>query len=927
MQKFKKYLAELLSCAMIFGTLTVPTAAAEYEAPIEEEVVFEEAVASETPVEAETADEAIDSVGEEEADGEAVAIWNDVSDGISSYKTIPNLVFKTASKFSSLYVNGTEYNAMTSGTNGVFDSTSKKLTSGAYVEYTATKNGELDLAVKFTDRAFYVLDVTGETGEELLGTDSGKKLSGGIFTATDQVTGNTKNYDKCSLTFFAKDETTATKTDANVSATIKTEAGHKYQVGMTGSKIVVGPCEFTKKSIVVNNSVSHDVIFMQDTTVLATKKVVSGNDIDTVTKGGISASDIEALPIIETGKIFRGWTLSDNNAIYSSDEVADMVVNAPMTFTASFSLAKTYALEFYNAAGSIIKTVNVVENLKPALSDLPTAPEKSGYQFLGWQGEALPNGIATKSVHTDTKNNSSNEKIANNAVTESKKYYAVYAKTTVLDATVKPVTIKDGEVAVFNATKDYPQFPADKYSEYDGTLLEEAPTSYADGRILFVPSLTSTGVVRSKINIHSDANAKLADGTKPGLTHYLSAQSTIEDGTNGTAAYFRFAIEKAGKAVVYWKGGGSGNRGIVVRDSKGDKVFEKVWDASNAAINVSEIDLDDPGEYFLGMAAYVDDNTRSQTTAGGGNFYIVQVTSGEPVITPPEEGGDSLSENGISEEAAAVETEKAIAALNLGKRDAKYKTEQNVNVYGAKGDTVSACLTIKKNKVKAISINYNKGVSDNFVTLNAKTKLTGFKGYSVAIVSANEVAGISVKASTKVEKAIAKAEKKANKTLNRKNVLAIPYLKNVESYNLVFTDTASKTKVTVKVVNVRFDKKELKKVKLSKDAGVSANQVSENALPASVTACATEKGNIITLGTIPGKDRFVGGYWIVGKTVMDKIGVTTPVKSGKVELNAVVNKDGTITFALAKSNVKKGSIKLTYCLNGKKYKATIKVTK
>jgi hypothetical protein len=293
----------------------------------------------------------------------------------------------------------------------------------------------------------------------------------------------------------------------------------------------------------------------------------------------------------------------------------------------------------------------------------------------------------------------------------------------------------------------------------------------------------------------------------------------------------------------------------------------------------------------------------------------------------PTPGEGEVSENGISEEAAAVETEKAIAALNLGKRDAKYKEEQKVNVYGAKGDTVSACLTIKKNKVKAISINYNKGVSDNFVTLNAKTKLTGFKGYSVAIVSANEVAGISAKASTKVEKAIAKAEKKANKTLIKKNVLAIPYLKNVESYNLVFTDTASKTKVTVKVVNVRFDKKELKQVKLSKDAGVSANQVSENALPASVTACATEKGNIITLGTIPGKDRFVGGYWIVGKTVMDKIGVTTPEKSGKVELNAVVNKNGTITFALAKSNVKKGSIKLTYCLNGKKYKATIKVTK
>ena len=286
-------------------------------------------------------------------------------------------------------------------------------------------------------------------------------------------------------------------------------------------------------------------------------------------------------------------------------------------------------------------------------------------------------------------------------------------------------------------------------------------------------------------------------------------------------------------------------------------------------------------------------------------------------------------EGGATEEKAAAATEKLIASMTLDKKDPNYKTEQKVNVWGAVGDTVSTCVAIKKNKVKSITLDYdkNKGVSENKATLNAKTKLTGFKGYTVAISDVVTVANISEKASKKVDKAVDKAQKKANKTLKKKNVLAIPTIKNVDSYKLVFTEAEGKSGVTVTVVNVRFDKKELKGTKISKEAVVSANNVSENAVPASETACVAVKDNIITLGTMPYKNRFVGGYWMVGKTPITKIGVTTAVKSGKVQLNAVVNKNGTITFALAPENVKKGSVKLTYCLNGKKYKASIKVTK
>ncbi|MBR6328738.1 MAG: hypothetical protein IKR68_03730 [Lachnospiraceae bacterium] len=286
-------------------------------------------------------------------------------------------------------------------------------------------------------------------------------------------------------------------------------------------------------------------------------------------------------------------------------------------------------------------------------------------------------------------------------------------------------------------------------------------------------------------------------------------------------------------------------------------------------------------------------------------------------------------EGGATEEKAAAATEKLIASMTLDKKDPNYKTEQKVNVWGAVGDTVSTCVAIKKNKVKSITLDYdkNKGVSENKATLNAKTKLTGFKGYTVAISDVVPVANISEKASKKVDKAVDKAQKKANKTLKRKNVLTIPTIKNVDSYKLVFTEAEGKSGVTVTVVNVRFDKKELKGTKISKEAVVSANNVSENAVPASETACVAVKDNIITLGTMPYKNRFVGGYWMVGKTPITKIGVTTAAKSGKVQLNAVVNKNGTITFALAPENVKKGSVKLTYCLNGKKYKASIKVTK
>ena len=282
---------------------------------------------------------------------------------------------------------------------------------------------------------------------------------------------------------------------------------------------------------------------------------------------------------------------------------------------------------------------------------------------------------------------------------------------------------------------------------------------------------------------------------------------------------------------------------------------------------------------------------------------------------------------GVSEAVAAKATEALIAQMNLDKTNPEYKAGKYVNVWGAKGDTISASLFIQKNKVKSVSLNYikGKGVEDNYATMNAKVKLTGFNGFTVSIDKVKTTAGATDKVVAKVARNVAKANAKINKTLVRKNVFALPLIKGVDSYELKLEKADEKTAVLVKVVNTSFDKKELKNVIIPVTA-VSGNKVSANSVPASTTGCAnSNKNGVVTVGTLPADSRFLGGYWIVGKDVMDKFGVTKSVKSGSVMANAVVNSDGTITFALDSANVKKGSIKLTYVLNGIKYKAVVKV--
>ncbi len=311
-------------------------------------------------------------------------------------------------------------------------------------------------------------------------------------------------------------------------------------------------------------------------------------------------------------------------------------------------------------------------------------------------------------------------------------------------------------------------------------------------------------------------------------------------------------------------------------------------------------------------------------------FIVIGYKAGEPVSQSEPIELKWMDPSMVMDERDCKINETAFGILNLGKKDQGYSTEQEFELWVGRRDTVSEKLTKKKNKVSAISLNIKQGVSDNMVTVNAGAKLNiaNLKGYTFEKIDTKMSAGASEKVSKKVGKT---AEKLSTKTipnaLKKGKNLTLPTIKGVDYYTIAIADQTIGTKVTIKVVSMGFDKKELKGVTLKKDAGVSANQVSANSLPAAEGKCANVKDNIITLATLPGDGRTIGGFWTIGKTPLTKVGVTTAVKSGKVMVNAVVNSDGTLTFALDPQNKAKGSVKITYTLNRKKYKAAVKVTK
>jgi len=353
---------------------------------------------------------------------------------------------------------------------------------------------------------------------------------------------------------------------------------------------------------------------------------------------------------------------------------------------------------------------------------------------------------------------------------------------------------------------------------------------------------------------------------------------------------------------------------------------------------------DDGDVYFIEDGDYENDFGAAQAGAASFSFnpseYTDNITDKAYVWIKVSDGVNGLDlytdeftpssddqKEGVSAAEAAKATEALIAAVTADKKSNEFKEGKEVNIWGATGDTVSQKVLVKKGKVKSVALNYNKGKADNYATVNAKVKLTGLKGFSASINKVKVSAGASEKVTSKMAATTGKAAAKISKSLSKKDVFQLPLIKGVDSYELLLENKEEKTAVTVKVVNVSFDKKELKDVSIPVGTSVSIDKVSANTIPASAKSCANVKNGFVTVGTLPADSRFMGGYWMVGKDVITKYGTVQKVKSGSAIVDAVVNSDGTITVALDSTNEKTGSIKLTYMLNGMKYKAAIKIAK
>jgi len=128
-------------------------------------------------------------------------------------------------------------------------------------------------------------------------------------------------------------------------------------------------------------------------------------------------------------------------------------------------------------------------------------------------------------------------------------------------------------------------------------------------------------------------------------------------------------------------------------------------------------------------------------------------------------------------------------------------------------------------------------------------------------------------------------------------------------------------------VNVCLDKRIKKRIELTEGA-VTPEQMKSFKQDISATYGAVS-GNCATLGTtmVSGgrqinNKRFCGGLWTVGKRLVTKVDDPVQISTGKLSVYAMANQDGTITLAPASG---KGTIKLTYTLNGKKYTTAVKV--
>lgn len=204
--------------------------------------------------------------------------------------------------------------------------------------------------------------------------------------------------------------------------------------------------------------VMYDVTFMNDDAWLNAISVENGKKLD--------ASNLPAPT--KDGYNFVGWSTNKNAS--AADFSTDSEITEDKIVYAVFE-AKPYKLSHsvtFKNDGSWIKTVTVDDGETVTEANMPSAPTKSGYKFVGW---STTEGADTADFKFDT------------AVSSDKTVYAVFTKdehAVKVEVLVAKMTYKGSSELTFNTTKKTSD-PVDGKKVTDGSGTVTLNTPAKDG--------------------------------------------------------------------------------------------------------------------------------------------------------------------------------------------------------------------------------------------------------------------------------------------------------------------------------------------------------------------------------------------------------------------------------------------------------------
>lgn len=99
---------------------------------------------------------------------------------------------------------------------------------------------------------------------------------------------------------------------------------------------------------------------------------------------------------------FAGWKMSDNETVYSANEVGTMSINKPTLFFAEYTETEKYMVQFFDFSGNLIEGFTqyiVKEAVASAPDDLSiTETNEAKYEFLGWKENNTGNPLTKAEV-------------------------------------------------------------------------------------------------------------------------------------------------------------------------------------------------------------------------------------------------------------------------------------------------------------------------------------------------------------------------------------------------------------------------------------------------------------------------------------------------------------------------------------------------